>query len=100
MDGATDWMQTRCTTYQNSSLFYSRSGCVVSMSAVGWATRALRCEYTTITVLPMQVPNGGVLLLAGGQRRQVAARVCGVVPARRVVGATVAYRLDQHTGAV
>lgn len=48
----------------------------------------------------MQVPNGGVLLLARGQRRQVAARVCGVVPAGRVVSATVAYRVEQRSGAV
>lgn len=71
------------------------------MCAGGRPVREQRaCEYPTITVLHAQVPNGGVLLLARGQRRQVAARVCGVVPARRVVRTAVAYRVEQRSGAI
>lgn len=86
-------------TKQQSSVD-SRTGCVMSSPCQEAGALAF-CEYGIITTeLPAQVPSGGVLLLARGRRWKIETRVCGVVPARRVVGAAVAYRVDNGPGTI
>lgn len=85
--GVADWMCPILTGGSPLLMYWKCRGPTVS-------------EYETTTVLPTQVPNGGVLLLAREQRREGAARVRRVVPARRVVGATIAYRVVRRSGPV